>query len=78
MIYVSLTEILNKSISSFSLAFDEKSGFAYGTFAFLLGVVLVLLDRFVLIRMKPLRLNRKQDLESAATAKNRSADIICD
>ncbi|MFW2047303.1 zinc transporter ZupT, partial [Acinetobacter variabilis] len=36
MIYVSLTEILNKSISSFSRACDEKSGFAYGTFAFLL------------------------------------------
>ncbi|QZM12098.1 Metal transporter, ZIP family [Acinetobacter lwoffii] len=48
MIYVSLTEILNKSIASFSLDFDEKTGFAFGTFAFLLGVVLVLLlDRFV-------------------------------
>ena len=43
MIYVSLTEILNQSISSFSLTFDEKTGFAFGTFAFLLGVILVLL-----------------------------------
>jgi ZIP family zinc transporter len=48
MIYVSLTEILNKSIASFSLDFGEKTGFAFGTFAFLLGVVLVLLlDYFV-------------------------------
>ncbi|WP_306670263.1 zinc transporter ZupT [Acinetobacter sp. YH12103] len=48
MIYVSLTEILNKSIASFSLAFDEKTVFAFGTFAFLLGVILVLLlDHFV-------------------------------
>jgi zinc transporter, ZIP family len=48
MIYVSLTEILNKSIDSFSQAYDEKMGFALGTFAFLLGVILVLLlDRFV-------------------------------
>ena len=48
MIYVSLTEILNKSIHSFSLAFDEKTGFALGTFAFLLGVILVLvLDRLI-------------------------------
>ena len=48
MVYVSLTEILNKSIASFSLAFDEKTGFAFGTFALLLGVILVLLlDRFV-------------------------------
>ncbi len=48
MVYVSLTEILNKSIASFTVDFGEKTGFAFGTFAFLLGVVLVLLlDRFV-------------------------------
>ncbi len=48
MVYVSLTEILNKSIHSFSQAFDAKYGFALGTFAFLLGVILVLLlDHFV-------------------------------
>jgi len=48
MVYVSLTEILNKSIQSFSQAFDAKYGFALGTFAFLLGVILVLLlDHFV-------------------------------
>lgn len=63
MIYVSLTEILNKSISSFSLAFDEKSGFAYGTFAFLLGVVLVLLlDRFVPNPHETIEAQSKQDL----------------
>lgn len=48
MIYVSLTEILNKSITAFSTAFDERLGFAFGTFAFLAGVILVLiLDRCV-------------------------------
>ncbi|MEK5752423.1 zinc transporter ZupT [Acinetobacter variabilis] len=63
MIYVSLTEILNKSISSFSLAFDEKFGFAYGTFAFLLGVVLVLLlDRFVPNPHETIEAQSKQDL----------------
>ncbi len=63
MIYVSLTEILNKSISSFSLAFDEKSGFAYGTFSFLLGVVLVLLlDRFVPNPHETIEAQSKQDL----------------
>ena len=48
MIYISLTEILNKSIASFSQAFEPKYGFALGTFAFLLGMILVLLlDRFI-------------------------------
>lgn len=48
MIYVALTEILNKSVASFSQAFDDKVGFAFGTFAFLAGIFLVLaLDRFV-------------------------------
>ena len=61
MIYVSLTEILNKSISSFSLAFDEKSGFAYGTFAFywVWYWSYCWIDSF-LIRMKPLRHNRNR------------------
>lgn len=43
MIYVSLTEILNKSIHSFSLAFDDKMGYAFGTLSLLLGVILVLI-----------------------------------
>ncbi len=48
MVYVSLTEILNKSIASFSQAFDPKFGFAFGTFAFLSGVIFVLLlDHFI-------------------------------
>lgn len=48
MVYVSLTEILNKSIQSFSEGFDDRIGFALGTFAFLLGIILVLiLDRLV-------------------------------
>jgi ZIP family zinc transporter len=48
MVYVSLSEILNKSIASFSLAFDDRLGFAYGTLSFL-GVVLLimLIDRLV-------------------------------
>jgi zinc transporter, ZIP family len=48
MVYVALTEILNKSIASFSQAYDANLGFAFGTFAFLAGVILVLiLDHFV-------------------------------
>lgn len=48
MIYISLTEILNKSISSFSEIFSEQHAYAYGTFAFLAGVIVVLLlDRFI-------------------------------
>ena len=48
MVYVSLTEILNKSIASFSQAYSVDYGFAFGTFAFLFGVILVLLlDRFI-------------------------------
>ena len=48
MVYISLTEILNKSIDSFSQVFNEQHAFAYGTFSFLLGVIVVLLlDRFV-------------------------------
>lgn len=48
MVYISLTEILNKSIASFSEIYNEQHAFAYGTFSFLLGVILVLLlDRFV-------------------------------
>lgn len=48
MIYISLTEILNKSISSFSELYTAQHAYAYGTFAFLTGVMLVLLlDRFV-------------------------------
>lgn len=48
MVYVSLTEILNKSVASFSSAFNPKLGFSFGTFSFLLGIILVLLlDRLV-------------------------------
>ncbi|HBK46385.1 MAG TPA: zinc transporter ZupT [Xanthomonadaceae bacterium] len=48
MVYVSLSEILNKSIASFALAFNERLGFTYGTLAFLGGVLLIMLiDRLV-------------------------------
>ena len=48
MVYVALTEILNKSIASFSQFADEKMGFALGTLAFLVGIgIVLLLDRFV-------------------------------
>ncbi|WP_119686894.1 zinc transporter ZupT, partial [Acinetobacter ursingii] len=48
MVYVSLTEILNKSWHAFSEIFQDKVAYAYATFAFLAGVILVLLlDRFV-------------------------------
>ena len=42
MVYVSLSEILNKSIASFTLAFDARLGFIYATFAFLAGVLLIM------------------------------------
>ena len=48
MVYVSLSEILNKSILSFTVAYGERLGFSYGTFAFLGGVLLiVLIDRLI-------------------------------
>lgn len=48
MVYISLTEILNKSIHSFSEVFSAKVGFAFATFAFLTGVIaILLLDRCV-------------------------------
>lgn len=48
MVYISLTEILNKSIDSFAELHTEQFSFAFGTFSFLAGVVLVLiLDRFI-------------------------------
>ncbi|MGV8959123.1 MAG: zinc transporter ZupT [Stenotrophomonas sp.] len=48
MVYVSLSEILNKSIASFALAYGDRLGFSYGTFAFLGGVLLIMaIDHFV-------------------------------
>lgn len=41
MVFVSLTEILNKAIDSFTQAYDARLGFAYGTAAFLAGVLLI-------------------------------------
>lgn len=48
MVYVSLGEILYKSITSFSAAYDERTGFTCGTLAFLAGVIIIAaIDRFV-------------------------------
>lgn len=48
MVYISLTEILNKSIESFSNIYPENVGYSFATFAFLGGLVLVLiLDRVI-------------------------------
>lgn len=48
MVYVSLAEILNKSIESFELAYGDPRGFSFGTLAFLAGVLLiVVIDRLV-------------------------------
>src|SRR5690606_11484500 len=41
MVYVSLSEILNKSIASFALAHGERLGFTWGTLSFLAGVLLI-------------------------------------
>ncbi|KRG67804.1 zinc transporter ZupT [Stenotrophomonas terrae] len=43
MVYVSLSEILNKSISSFAHAYGDRLGYTYGTLWFLGGVLLVVL-----------------------------------
>lgn len=48
MVYVSLSEILNKSIASFSMIYGARPGFSYGTLAFLAGVMLIaLIDRLI-------------------------------
>ncbi len=48
MVYVSLSEILNKSVYAFTTGYGERLGFTYGTFAFLTGVLLiVLIDRLI-------------------------------
>lgn len=48
MVYVSLGEILNKSIASFSLSYGDQLGFTFGTIAFLAGVLLIMaIDHFV-------------------------------
>lgn len=43
MVYVSLGEILNKSIQSFTLAWGPQLGFTWGTLSFLAGVGLIML-----------------------------------
>lgn len=43
MVYVSLSEILNKSIASFAKAYGDKMGFTFGTLAFLAGLGLIAL-----------------------------------
>ena len=48
MVYVSLSEILNKSIASFTVAYGAKMGFTCATLAFLGGMVaIMLIDRLV-------------------------------
>ena len=48
MVYVSLTEIFGKSRDAFVQAAGEQLGFTYTTFAFLAGVILVMLiDRLI-------------------------------
>ena len=48
MVYISLSEILNKSILSFSQTHGDKLGFSYGTLSLLAGVILIAaIDHFV-------------------------------
>lgn len=48
MVYVSLSEILNKSVFAFTTAYGDKLGYTFGTLAFLSGVALiVLIDHLV-------------------------------
>lgn len=48
MVYVSLSEILFKSITSFSEGVGDKAGFTYATLAFLAGMFLIaIIDHFI-------------------------------
>lgn len=48
MVFVSLTEILNKAIASFGESFGDRLGFSYGTLAFLAGLTLIaIIDRVI-------------------------------
>ncbi|PJJ96746.1 zinc transporter ZupT [Lysobacteraceae bacterium NML91-0213] len=48
MVYVSLGEILGKSVASFSAQFGDRLGFTWGTIAFLAGLLLIVtIDRLV-------------------------------
>ena len=48
MVYVSLGEILTKSITAFSAQFGDRLGFTWGTLSFLAGVLLIVtIDRLV-------------------------------
>lgn len=48
MVFISLSEILNKSVASFTSAFDARLGFTYGTLSFIGGVIFIaLIDHFV-------------------------------
>lgn len=48
MVYVSLSEILNKSILSFSVAYGDRVGYTAATVAFMAGVLLIaLIDHLV-------------------------------
>ncbi|TYT26002.1 zinc transporter ZupT [Luteimonas viscosa] len=48
MVYVSLAEILNKSVASYTLAYGDRLGFTWGTLSFLAGVLLIVtIDRLV-------------------------------
>lgn len=48
MVFVSLSEILTKSVQAFTVAHGDKLGFTYATFAFLFGVIsIALIDHFI-------------------------------
>lgn len=48
MVFVSLAEILQKSIAAFTEAYDERLGFMWGMFAFLGGMLLIAtIDRLI-------------------------------
>lgn len=48
MVYISLSEILNKSIAAFAIDYGASRGFTYGTLAFLAGVLLIVtIDRLI-------------------------------
>jgi ZIP family zinc transporter len=48
MVYVSLVEIFNKSVTAFSATFGNKTGYAYATLAFFAGLLLLaVIDRII-------------------------------
>lgn len=66
MVYVSLSEILNKSIASFANTYGDKLAFTYGTLSFLAGVVLIAVMDFIVSNPHSPLENKKESFSGCA------------